>query len=88
MITMGVEKANVATGTSRAASYIGSNGAITPRQPAMSISSIDEVVGVGMVKGSKGGLMVSRGGWEGRSPFLLSVDRCLAQKPVRGIPGI
>ena len=47
----------------------------------------DEVVGVGMVKGSKG-LMVSRGGWEGKSPFLLSVDRCLAQKPQRAIQGI
>jgi hypothetical protein len=82
MMSMGVEK----PATTRSTSYLGS-GAITPRQPGLSISSIDEVAGVGIIKGSKG-LMVSRGGWEGRSPFLLSVDRCLAQKPVRGVPGI
>ncbi|KAI9639514.1 uncharacterized protein MKK02DRAFT_39820 [Dioszegia hungarica] len=95
MMTMGVkETAGAAAGgrVASSASRMGDvgSGAITPRQAGMSISSMDDIVGVGMVKvnGAKGGMLVARGGWEGRSPFLLSVDRCLAQKPVRGVPGI
>lgn len=98
MMTMGVERGG-RVGSFRGSSIIasaGGDGTMTSRQggnmsrqgQGMSVSSIDEVVGVGMVKGSKGGLVVSRGGWEGRSPFLLSVDRCLAQKPHRAIQGI
>ena len=41
-------------------------------------------VGVGMVNGRNGPMVVARGGgWRGKTPFELSVERCLAQRPVR-----
>lgn len=73
------------------------SGALTPRQSAhgLSISSIDEMnattsapTNYGIIKGQRGGLVVQKGGWGGRTPFLLSVDRCLAQRPRRSITGI
>jgi hypothetical protein len=36
---------------------------------------------VGMVKSKNGPLQVSRGGWKGRTPFELGLERCLAQRP-------
>jgi hypothetical protein len=36
---------------------------------------------VGMIKSRNGPLDVTRGGWRGKSPFELSVERCLAQRP-------
>ncbi|ORX36711.1 hypothetical protein BD324DRAFT_651196 [Kockovaella imperatae] len=41
-------------------------------------------VGVGMVSGKNGPMIVAKGGgWRGKTPFELSVERCLAQRPVR-----
>ncbi|ORY32503.1 hypothetical protein BCR39DRAFT_586847 [Naematelia encephala] len=36
-----------------------------------------------LLKGRNGMLVVSRGGWRGKTPFELSVERCLAQRPQR-----
>ena len=41
-------------------------------------------VGIGFVNGRNGPMVVARaGGWRGKTPFELSVERCLAQRPVR-----
>jgi hypothetical protein len=46
------------------------------------------MAGLGVVRGAQGNLVVAKGGWNGRTPFELSVDRCLAQRPVyRGVSG-
>lgn len=42
--------------------------------------------GLGLVRGKSGNLVVGKGGWNGRTPFELSVDRCLVQRP-RGVGG-
>ena len=44
--------------------------------------------GLGVVRSAQGSLTVAKGGWNGRTPFELSVDRCLAQRPTyRGVSG-
>lgn len=43
---------------------------------------------VGMVKGRNGPMVVARGGWRGRTPFELSVERCLAQRPRGAAAGV
>ena len=42
-------------------------------------------VGIGVVRGKGGNFVVARGGWRGKTPFELSVERCLAQKPQRSV---
>ena len=44
--------------------------------------------GIGMVNGRNGPLIISRGGWRGRTPFELSVERCLTQRPKRPMSGM
>ncbi len=44
--------------------------------------------GIGMLKGKNGPMVVARGGWRGKTPFELSVERCLAQRPKRAVPEI
>lgn len=54
-------------------------------------SSATDVVaqgGVGMISGINGPKMVSRGAWRGRTPFELSVERCLAQRPKGPVSGL
>lgn len=38
-------------------------------------------VGMGIIKSKNGPLQITRGGWRGKTPFDLSVERCLAQRP-------
>lgn len=51
-----------------------SNGTLTPG------------VGVGVTRGRNGPMVVARGeGWRGKTPFELSVERCVAQRPTRAM---
>lgn len=43
----------------------------------------DGIQQVGTLKGRNGPLAVSKGGWQGKTPFELSVERCIAQRPQR-----
>ena len=38
---------------------------------------------VGTLNGRHGTLAVSKGGWQGKTPLELSVERCIAQRPLR-----
>lgn len=43
---------------------------------------------MGLLRGKNGPLVVSRGGWRGKTPFELSVERVMAQRPQRGLSGM
>jgi hypothetical protein len=47
------------------------------------LSGDDNSQQVGTLKGRNGTLAVSKGGWQGKTPFELSVERCIAQRPQR-----
>jgi hypothetical protein len=38
-------------------------------------------VGMGIIKSKNGPLQITRGGWRGKTPFDMSIERCLAQRP-------
>lgn len=42
---------------------------------------------VGGFKGKRGEMVVLKGGWNGKTAFELSVERCFAQRPQRGVAG-
>ena len=67
-------------------SLLGSRDVSTPRAvSAIGDGDVDGPgVSVGMVVGRNGPMVVARGGgWKGKTPFELSVERCLAQRPFR-----
>lgn len=45
-------------------------------------ASIDDGQALGVTRGRNGTLSVAKGGWAGKTPFELSVERCMAQRPV------
>ena len=73
-------------------SLLGSAHSKTPPGQADGADEIGNVglgVSVGMVNGRNGPMVVLKGGgWRGKTPFELSLERCLAQRPQRGLGGL
>jgi hypothetical protein len=95
MRSMGLEGQGSGVGgrrtMSRSASQGYGHGLLTlssyPNGPISSVFGTEESTGVGVVKGRNGPIFVSRGGWRGKTPFELSVERVLAQRPQRPLSG-
>jgi hypothetical protein len=43
---------------------------------------------MGLLRGKNGPMVVSKGGWKGKTPFELRVERVMAQRPQRGLSGM
>jgi hypothetical protein len=62
-----------------------SSGVVVTNSNGVTGQGQEDSLGVGLVKGRNGPMVVARGGWKGKSPFELSVERCMAQRPQRAL---
>ena len=65
-------------------------GSTTPGTTTGTNTPDDGGSAIGLVRGRNGMMVVmaNAGGWGGKSPFELSVERCLAQRPARAAIGV
>ena len=82
----GMRELSVGTGTT--STRRSKSKGYTHQALLVSSSDLGSREGIGMVNGRNGPMVVARGGWRGKTPFELSVERCLTQRPKRSSPGL